>query len=330
MNAETFAEWMRRQGHAVLRSESSFWYNAGPRVYQAFPYHWLIRPTERELRGLMLRHSIVALRYSTPLDAPEGIASYHAVLNCPYTLDMLRHQARNGVKSGLKHFAIERICFRRLAAEGWNLQRDTLERQGRTQSMTQEEWQRLCLSADGLPGFEAWGALHQGMLAAALLVTRVDNTCCVPYAANQREYLNWHVNNALFFTVCCDLLARPGIAGIFFCLHSLDAPSSVDEFKFRMSFIAKPVRQRVAFHPVIQPFARPQVHTAVQRLLQRRPENYMLSKAEGMLRFHLQGKRSLLEQEWPECLENYRVQMRDEGVLDLKEREQAVLAQVQS
>ena len=74
MNAETFAEWMRRQGHHVFRTASSYWYDAGPRVLQAFPYHWLITPDEKEIRDLMLRHGIAAVRYSTPLDFPDGMA----------------------------------------------------------------------------------------------------------------------------------------------------------------------------------------------------------------------------------------------------------------
>ena len=106
MNAETFAEWMRRQGHRVIRTESSYWYEAGPRVLQAFPYHWLITPQEKEIRSLMLKHGIAALRYSTPLDFSGGMVSYHVVLHRPYKLEMLRSQARNGVKRGLEHFKV--------------------------------------------------------------------------------------------------------------------------------------------------------------------------------------------------------------------------------
>ena len=80
MNAETFAEWMRRQGHQVYRTASSYWYDAGPRVLQAFPYHWLITPDNKERNELMLRHGIIALRYSTPLEVSgrDGQLSYCA------------------------------------------------------------------------------------------------------------------------------------------------------------------------------------------------------------------------------------------------------------
>ena len=253
MNADTFAEWLRRQGHQVIRTSSSYWYEAGPRVFQAFPYHWPIQPSAGELRGLTLGRGIAALRYSTPLDAPQGMVSYHVVLRGPYTLEMLRTQARNGVRRGLSRFQVERIAFERLAEEGWSLQADTLARQDRTNSMSQAEWQRICRAADGLPGFEAWGAVCDGELAAALLTARIDDRWCVPYALSHSKFLREHVNNALFFAVSCDLLAREGVTEIFFTLQSLDAPESVDEFKFRMGLQAEPVRQRVVFHPCLRP-----------------------------------------------------------------------------
>lgn len=316
MNAETFAEWLRRQGHKVVRTASSYWYDAGPRVLQAFPYHWLIEPAESEIRSLLLTRGIAALRYSTPLHAPQGKVSYHVVLRPPYTLEMLRSQARNGVRRGLSRFGVERITFERLAEEGWSLQADTLARQERTRSMDQAEWQRICRAAEGLPGFEAWGATCDGELAAALLTARVDDRWCVPYALSHSRFLREHVNNALFYTVSCDLLAREGVAELFFTLQSLDAPESVDEFKFRMGLQPVPVRQRVVFHPLFRPLATERSHAFLLRRLDRdrgdrasagRPqESPLLAKAEGMLRFHLGGRRAAEEQEWPACLAGVR------------------------
>ena len=302
MNAETFAEWMRRQGHQVIRTASSYWYDAGPRVLQAFPYHWLITPDEKEIHDLMVKHGIAALRYSTPLDFPKGMVSYHVVLNRPYTLEMLRSQARNGVKRGLEHFKVERISFERLATEGWVLQQDTLARQDRLRSMTQKEWEHLCRSAEGLPGFEAWAAISNNELAGAVIICRIDDVFNVPYAMSHSRFLPNHVNNVIFFSVSCEMLGREGISSVFFTVQSLDAPADVDEFKFRMGFEPKAVRQRVDFHPALNPFATPAVHTLTGKLLQRDPSNPLLAKAEGMLRFHVEGKRRIAEQAWPKCL----------------------------
>ncbi len=302
MNAEVFAEWMRRQGHCVYRTASSYWYEAGPRVLQAFPYHWVITPESAELRGLMMDHGIAALRYSTPLDSPVGKVSYHIVMHKPYRLEALKSQARNGVKRGLSCFQFEQIAFERLATEGWALQQDTLVRQDRLRSMQQAEWERLCRSADGLPGFEAWAATCKGELAGAVIICQIDDVFTVPYAMSHSRFLPDHVNNALFYSVSCEMLSRDSVNSVFFTVQSLDAPANVDEFKLRMGLEPKAVRQCVDFHPFLAPFAVPTTYGLVQALLRRDPSSPMLAKAEGMLRFHLEGKRDLTQQAWPECV----------------------------
>ena len=169
--------------------------------------------------------------------------------------------------------------------------------------MSRAEWQRICRAAEGLPGFEAWAALVGGALAAAILTARIDDTCYVPYAQCLHEYMPQHVNHALFYVATCEMLAREGVREIFYSLHSLDAPESINEFKFRMGFAARPVRQRVVMHPLLAPVATPALHRLVRRAALRYPDNPILSKTEGMLRFYLQGRQPLEEQPWPKCLE---------------------------
>ena len=306
MDVENFAEWMRRQGRHVYNTESSYWYDAGPRTLQAFPYYWLIQPSEVELRSLMISKGILSLRYSSPLEASEGKASYHIEIQSPYCLDLLKSQARNGVKKGRGCFHVERIPFARLADEGWWLQFDTLERQNRLSSMDQATWRRICLAADGLPGYEAWAAITNGELAGALFVTRIDDVYCVPFALSRTKYLHKHVNNVLFFDTCCNLLSQSGVNRIFFTVQSLDAPESVDEFKFRMGFNAKPVRQRVVINPLITPLATRSGYQFLTWLARRYPGSNTIHKAEGMVRFYRLGKQPLSGQEWPDCVTRYK------------------------
>jgi hypothetical protein len=302
MNPEIFAEWMRRQGHQVFRTSSSYWYSASPHVLQAFPYHWLITPSETELHELMTEHGIISLRYSTPLGFPDGKISYHIIIHHPYNLDILKSQARNGIKRGLAHCKVDQITFERLATDGWILQYDTLDRQNRLRSMTQKDWERLCRSASDLPGFETWAAIIDGELAAALIVCQIDNIWEVPYALCHRKFLPDHANNALFYSVITNLLAREGVKEIFFTVQSLDAPPTVDEFKLRMGLMPKAVRQRVEFHPWLKPIAFPGSYNLLNHLLERDQGNPFIAKAEGMLRFYLDGKQDPSLQQWPECL----------------------------
>jgi hypothetical protein len=304
MNAEVFAEWLKRQGHKIYRTSSSYWYNAGPKVLQAFPYHWIITPDELEIRELLLRNQIIALRYSAPPDFHEGKMSYHIGIEGCYNLDTLKQKARNGVKRGLARFKVEEITFERLAGEGWILQEDTLLRQNRTRSMSKIQWERLCISAKDLPGFHAYGAIFEGELAGALIVCRLGNIYSVLYSLTHCRFLHEHVNNALFFTVSCELLKQEGINGIFLTVQSLDAPVNIDEFKLRMGFQPRAVRQNVAIHPYIRPFITPGVYHLNKKLMELYPGNPNLAKSEGMLRFHLEGRMPVKDQTLPECLQN--------------------------
>jgi len=324
LNVECYCEWLRRQGHRVIRTKSSYWYDAGPRVLQAFPHHWLIRPAAQEVRELTLGRGNLALRFSTPVSAPEGAISYHVVLRGPYNMENLRSQTRNAIRRGLGHCSVEPIPLRRLAKEGWALQRDTLERQGRLRCMTQARWERTCLSAEDLPGFEAWAAIVEGRLAATILTARVEETCFVPCAQADSRYLKMRVNNALFYVASQEMLARDGVQGIFFSLQSLDAPASVDEFKFRMGFMAKPVRQQVVFHPLVQPFANRLVHTALSTWMAHNPRNWLAAKAKGMLRFHLQGRLPLDRQCWPDCPSEHRKAVLGAHPAEGRDRESSV------
>jgi hypothetical protein len=302
MNAQIFAEWLRRQGHHVVRTESSYWYDAGPRVLQAFPYHWVVQPSAQEMRELTIRQNRVAARYSAPLGVPDGMVSYHAVLGGPYNPKTLNDAARSDIRRGLRHCQVEPISCERLAEEAWTLQHDTLERQGRAKSMSQSEWKRICLSAKDLPGFEAWGAIHDGELVSALLSCTLDDTVSILYQQSSTCHLPFRVNNALISVFTQAVLERPDVRYIFYGLHSLDAPPSVDEFKFRMGYSAKPVRQRVIFNPYFRPFVNHLSHGFIKACLKIRPDSATIAKAEGIFRFYLQGKRPLSGQHWPKAL----------------------------
>jgi hypothetical protein len=305
VSAEVFAKWLHRQGYHVIRTPSSYWYNQGPRIYQAFPYHWIINPTEDELRTLIIQHYAIGLRYSTSIASPQGALSYHVVCESPtYEMNTLHKKARYDVRKGLECGTVEQIPFSRLAIEGWELQADTLRRQRRAKAEGQANWECRCLSAEGLPGFEAWGLILNGELTASLIAFNCDNCCNILYQQSRTEYLRYGINSALSYSVTRLMLRRPHIKLIFYGLHSLDAPSTVDRYKFRLNYKAKPVRQRVVFHPWLAPFFNRASNAVIQRLAALLPRNPTLSKAEGMLRFYLEGKLPISQQSPPQALKD--------------------------
>jgi hypothetical protein len=288
VTADVYSEWLRRQGGHVIRTASSYWHSNGLRVYQAFPYHWLIHPPQEEISELFFRDHVVAVRYSTSPDALVGYPSYHLVYERPtYDFEDLGQWARKNVRRGLRNCVVEPISFERLVEDGWALRLDTLDRQGRRLKISFNAWKKRCLAGAGLPGFEAWGALVRGQLAAFLLSGRMEDCCYLLYQQCHRNYLREHVNNALGFAVTKALIGRQGVRSVFYGLQSLDAPSSVDEFKLRMGYAAKPVLQRVVFHPFFSPFVNRLSYVVLRYLAKLQPRSAIFSKAEGLTRFYL-------------------------------------------
>jgi hypothetical protein len=290
---EVYAEWLRRQGQRVIRTTSGWWHSEGYGVYQAFPYHWLIEPSAGEIRELMWKHRALALRYSSPARDGAAEQSYHAVYTgADYGLETLSSWARKNVRRGLRNCTVEPISFPRYLDEGWELRTDTLARQGRDLGESKTAWCKRYAAAADLEGFEVWAALAQEQLAATLVTFQMDGWGYMIYQQCHHQYLREHVNNALGFVVTQTLIRRPGIRGIFYGMKSLDAPPSVDEFKFRMGYEAQPVRQQVVFHPGLAPLVNPLTHGIAKGAVALSPHSRLLAKAEGMLRLHLAGRRS--------------------------------------
>jgi hypothetical protein len=303
MSSEILAEWLRRQGHRVVLTVSSYWYDQGPRVYQAFPYHWLIEPSREELQNFLHNNRAIGLRYSTSLSAPFGKLSYHVICEGPsFDLAFLPKKVRHDIRKGIEYATIEQISISRLATEGWYLRFETLTRQGRQRAENQTSWQRLCYAAEDLPGFDAWGALHEGRLVSSLLAFTCDDCYTILNQQSATDHLKYGINNALYFVATTEALKREGISQVFAGLQSLDASPDVDKFKFRMGFIARPVRQRVVFHSWLSPLSNKVSYEAVKLLSFWNPSNPSLAKVVGMLNFYLQDRVPLSDQPCPEPL----------------------------
>jgi len=300
---EPAVEWLRRQGHRLIFSPSACWYDAAPGIFQAFPYHPVITPSEDELGRVFREGRVYGLRYSAPLTSPVGKISYHVVYSKPvYGFDQVSRQTRQNIRKGIEYASIEPISFSRLAEEGWALRVETLARQSRLKAENAAWWKRLCLSAEGLPGFEAWGASHNGKLVATLMVYLAGDCFLMLYQQSLTEHLRFGVNNALGFVFTQNALARPGVKKVFYGFESLDASWEVDEFKLRMGFAAEPVRQRVLFHPALRPFIKPVALAALKHLGKKYFHSTKWLKAAGMMHFCLEGNRPLSQQDCPECL----------------------------
>ena len=94
-------------------------------------------------------------------------------------------------------------------------------------------------------------------------------------------------------------MSRPSISQILHGMHSLDAPGSVDEFKFRLNYEPRLVRQRVELNPLLSPLLGRSTANLAGRLNAQWPGMPRFRKFEGMVRMASEGKLPVDQQSPP-------------------------------
>ena len=290
--AATYADFLRAMGHRVVETPSGHWYNASRFFYLSAPPHRVSSPMDDELRVVLRQWPCLGVRFAAPCQG-SGKLSYQIVCdNREYGLDSLSANVRSKVRRGLKRCTVARVPFDVAVSAGRRAHADTLARQGRQGVMADAHWERFWAAAAAAPGVEVWGAWSAADVLAAFLVTvTFDESVEFLLARSCSDELHAYPNNALLFHVTEEMLARRGVPEITFGLESLEPVGPLDQFKFSMGFRARPLRQRIVFHPLLRALLR---HAAVRALFhrwtdRRGAEAVFWRKAAGLLRFAEEG-----------------------------------------
>ena len=285
-DAASYGEFLAAIGHRVVPMRTAVWYDANRHFYLSAPSHRLYEPSDDEVRNL-LHWPCLGVRFATP-ETGRGKLSYQIVCdNQTYGLDGLSANVRSKVRRGLKRCTIAPVPFATLASAGLRAHHDTLNRQGRDGGLSGDRWERYWAAAAAAPGFEGWGAWMGDVLAAFLVTVTFEESVEFLMARSCSDELGAYPNNALIFSVAEEMLMRRGVPEITFGLESLEPVGPLDQFKFGMGFHARPLRQRVVFHPVVQALLRrPALRRQFDRWAERKGTTAVFwRKAGGLLRF---------------------------------------------
>src|SRR4030042_5590414 len=286
MQPEALAEFYKLQGYRTYTSECCIWYDAQPGFYFNIPYHRLIAPSIKELERILWGIPCIALRYFTNVDS-VGKSSYTIVCSDKnYDINSVDAKyARRQTRRGLEHFQIRQLDFIDLVEHNC-INADTLIRQERKPRVwTDKRWKRYCLSATGITGLEAWGAFYENNLAAFIVAYQMDDYFEILHHSSATEYLHLYPNNALVFSVTKLKLSSMEVNHVSYGPQSLDAPESLETFKFRMGFEKLPMKQGIIFHPIIRPFINDITYKFIQRIAAGSSTDFW-RKLEGIFRFY--------------------------------------------
>jgi hypothetical protein len=286
MDAATFAEFFREQGHRVVQTHSAYWYDVARRAFNSVPFHRLITPEKEELAQLWRDGGALLARYPTPAQEASASSYMFVCRKKGYSIEDLSANARSHTRRGLKRCEIQRIDFDLVANEGFEVNISTLVRQGRDLSGAEDrKWRTMCEVAARTPDCEAWGAFIDDQLAALVVGFLVEDCYQVSTVRSRQDLLKHYPNNALLYEVTRLALSRPEVRLASYGVESLQSQlSSLVHYKLSMGYEQMPINQQVTFRPALRPFVKLGV-PAVNWMADRRPNNPTLRKVQGLLRF---------------------------------------------
>lgn len=286
MSVEGYAKFLTGMGHKVRKHGGVYWFNAHPHIYMSFPFDHLLSPDAIDLK-VILESDGWAARF--PCDLAEGRASYRIIADQPdYDLMSLSGKARNQTRRGLENCEVRPVDFQELLTHGMPLNRETLERQGRSIPATFEShWKQYYKHAALSDGAQAWGVFVENNLAAYLIAFVMDDVAHILIMRSSRSYLKQYPNNALLYSYLNHMLKDGKVKEVSIGLESIQTGmDSLDHFKEGMGFRKEPVGQRVALRPVLRMLAKKPVISLGLHMLAHLPDNEKASKLSGLLNWY--------------------------------------------
>ena len=287
MSHQSYAEFLTKMGHKVVRTKSSWWFQSAGGIYAQFPWHETISPDAAEINSL-LGMSGTAVRYSCPLD--DGRPSHFYVQDDPdYAIEKLSSNTRSKVRRGLKRCEVRQVSFDELQKhDAAELSRETMQRQNRTIGSDHDaRWQRHFEAAAETESMEAWAAFNDGKLASWLIACRFDNCINISILRSRRSLLSNYPNNALLFEYLQQSIQRDNVAMVSFGWESIRPElDSLDDFKLSMGFQKRSMGQRIELNRFVRPLLRGRILQSLEGVAIRRSNRERFALIAGMLKWY--------------------------------------------
>lgn len=284
MSAQGYAEFLKSIGHHVLKDKDVYWFNSHSRIYMSFPFTHEIDPRQINTAAIF-NHKGVVVRHPCPLNM--GRNSFKITVNNPdYDLTTLSAKSRNQTRRGLENCEIRELSRQELLEHAPELNRETLNRQGRLLTEKQQQyWDNYYQKIVVAEGATAWGAYVRNELAAFLISFNMGDCENILIVRSKTALLKYYPNNALIYDFVYQKMRSPGVNEISIGLESIQADmESLDKFKTGMGFKKVPIGQCVAFHPWIARFLSPLTLKILKRsLLPFAHNKESLAKLYGLL-----------------------------------------------
>lgn len=238
----------------VTFTDQRLWHSDGLRMFLPLPCKGAFAMPGQE-RSTLWNSGALFLRYPCAEDLPGYPSHIYLVDDKNYDLHSLGGHQRKETRRALRKCTVSQIPISHLYKEGFDLIRDTCDRQGRVcDDAVMKAWETYFRAAEHNPIFEAWAAFVGRELAAY----RVDFTFHGGFYGevlfNRRDLLKYEVMNALMFVSTKEAITRAEIDHVSYGMRGLTGESeALNRFKESMGYRKVVTPERIEVRPVLKP-----------------------------------------------------------------------------
>ena len=231
-----------------------FWAHKKGPFYMSLPFDLTVDLEPGQVDAILRKSRVAGLRF--PVEHGGGIDSgLYICRPAEYSLQSVSRKHRSHVRQRLENCEIRLIDGDELASQGLELNRETLERQGRSDEVFLDpgKWKQFSAAVRDSPGMLAWGVFLAGRLSTYIVGCREGDWLHLLYKASRTADLGEYTNHALDFWIASSAAADPGIRMISNGSTSLAPNEGLDRYKRQMGYSVLEQKHAIHFHPLLAP-----------------------------------------------------------------------------
>jgi len=220
-------------------------------VYSAFPLNQKVKVDRQFIKELKRKFLITQIL----LDLPKKDIYEYVLTTDNYSLDQFNGNQRHRIRKCQKIFSFRNPSLEDLLQEGLAINRQTIERQSRTDSKLTDSklWTRYVHSIYNDSRFTILGAYRENLMVAYLVVYNLEGKFNLVEAFIDRNQAKGaSPMRGLLYTLINNLTGEYGKITISYGFHKFSRPTSLTRFKETMHFERFSYAKAYVVNPVLQ------------------------------------------------------------------------------
>jgi hypothetical protein len=249
------ARFFELRGRRVVEACNALWYSVPNRFLMPLPYQQFLDPSPDAIDRLLISTGALGVRFCS--NVWQGLPSgYYAFTGRSYDVQTVHIKHRPRVRKGLESYRIREVEESELLRQGFVLNHETMERQGRSdpEFLDMRLWTRFVKAISRCPGIGAIGAFAGSRLAAVMITCREDGWLQILHQMSRREDLPNFPNHALTYSVTKMAAEDATLEGVCYGLVPLIEADGLHEYKLRFRYEVVPAACAFHLHPKANPW----------------------------------------------------------------------------